>query len=57
MTCYKHCISCGNPVQIRETEMCAPCTFGEAASFDDYDFVQYEEEEVPIEDRIPMGTL
>jgi hypothetical protein len=38
-TCKKRkgCIVCGNFPIIRETEMCGPCTFGEADSIDEGD--------------------
>ena len=39
---YRKCIVCDNPMQIEETEMCAPCTFGEAASFEEFDFIEIE---------------
>lgn len=48
----KKCLVCELPVQVRETDMCAPCTFGEAGTLDEFDFEQYEPHEVPADRRM-----
>ena len=42
---YRKCRNCDNPMQIAEVEMCAPCCFGEAAAFQEYDFIPAWERE------------
>lgn len=49
----KACRGCrSNPVQIRETDMCGPCTFGEAETLYEFDSVAYDEREVQEGDRL-----
>lgn len=49
----KACQVCrSNPVQIRETDMCGPCTFGEAETLYEFDAVAYDEREVQEGDRL-----
>ena len=40
---YLKCEACDNPMQIRETGLCAPCTFGEADSISEFDPIPVEE--------------
>lgn len=40
---YLKCEACENPMQLMGTRMCAPCTFGEADSFNEFEFIRPED--------------